>query len=231
MDKRKLIRTKSYFLTDGRTINVKIYQKSNNRGMTCRINYGEVEMYVSSYSKDKDIDKLFLRAVNKPHFRGCIIDRPFMKDDTYFYMLGKKKYITRDIKFRNSDTFFYIPKTVKDPLTIYKKKYLEFLQDEVVKIGKMMGKDLSNYKIRTGLYLSYYGVCFPKKEQFKFDYRTFAYSKEIIDALIIHEVSHLYSTHHDNRFYTIVKTYCPDYDRLDRMLKQGKFEGELDYAL
>lgn len=226
MDKRQYLGTRTYDMSDGNHFEAKLYRKSNNRGITLRAVYGEMEAYVSTYTSLATLDRFI--QTSYPKYANRILNRPFMKEGVYVYILGKKRYFSYDIKDKNDPHYFYLPSNTKDPLTRYKKMFLEYLQPRVVEIGRRMGKDLTSYRIRTGLFLSYYAVCFPTKKQFKFDYRLFAYKPEIMDSVIIHEIAHTYEIHHNNRFYTIVKMYCPNYDKLNREIENGRFEGEID---
>jgi predicted metal-dependent hydrolase len=227
MDKRSFIGEREYLRKDGTTFKAKIYHKNNNNGITVRVVYGEMELYVSSYTTMSHLDEVVNRVALK--YSDRILNRPFMKEGIYAYVLGKKRYFTNDVSLKDSDTFFYVPKTVKDPLTTYKKDFLAYIKPRVIALGTRMGVDLSLWKIRTGLFLTYYGVCFPTKHQLKFDYRLFAYQPAISDAIIYHEIAHTFDIHHDDRFYAIVKTYCPDYDALDEDIQAGRFEGRLDH--
>lgn len=226
MDKRKYLGSREYHMSDGNSFVAKIYQKTNGRGLSIRAVYGEMEIYVAPKVTFAMMDKFVSSAYSK--YRDHILNRPFMKENVYIYMLGKKKYFTSDPTKKNHPDYFYVSPNTKDPLVRYKKLFLDYLQTRVVYLGKKMGKDLSSYIIRTGLFLSYYAVCFPTKKQFKFDYRLFAYKSEVMDSILIHEIAHTYELHHNDRFYTIVKMYCPLYDRLEHQIECGKFEGELD---
>ena len=226
MDKRTYLGTLPC-RKDGKEVLASLYRKSNNRGLSCRINYGSLELYVSSYATKKMAAELAEKAMALHPDR--IVDRPFYKPGVYIYVLGKKRYFTEDKSLNGNDTFFYLPPNTKDPLTRYKKEWLANLTPRVIEIGRRMGVDLSGWKIRTGLFLSYFAVCFPTKHQLKFDYRLFAYRPEISDSVIIHEIAHTYDIHHDERFYTIVKTYCPNLDELNEEINAGWFEGRIDH--
>lgn len=227
MDKRKYLGSREYFMTDGNSFIASIYQKSNNRGISIRPVYGQMEIYVSSKVSFKMMDEFVTQSYVR--FKDHIFNRPFMKENIYIYMLGKKKYFTSDIRLKNDPDYFYMPLNAKDPLVRYKKMFLDYLKVRVVQQGMMMGVDLSSYIIRTGLFLTYYGVCFPVKKQFKFDYRLFAYEPKVMDSIIIHEIAHTFETHHNDRFYQIVNAYCPNYDKRIHEIECGKFEGEMDY--
>jgi len=47
------------------------------------------------------------------------------------------------------------------------------------------------------------------------------YSKDIIDSLIVHELSHEFHRNHQKGFYQCVLKYCPNYYELDKKLKRG----------
>lgn len=226
MDKRELLETRPYTTKDGRSFTAKIYRKSNNRGLSMRIVYGEVEIYAGDYIPLSMIDRFVQTTV--PKYPQRIVNRPFMVDGVYAYILGKKRYFTNNPAHKNDEEYFYVPSNVKDPITRYKAMFLKYLIPRVIEIGKTMGRDFSEWTIRTGLFLSYFAVCFPTKHQLKFDYRLFAYKPEISDSVIVHEISHTYEFHHNERFYRIVKLYCPNYDELDDEINCGRFEGRMD---
>lgn len=224
MDKRIRLGSLDLSLMD-RDISIPVYLKKGSRKyITCRINYGQIELYSTSRCLKKDLVKCALETIQK--YPDSIIDRPFMKEDIYIYMLGEKRYFTFDISLKDDTRYFYISKTCKDPIALYKKKFLSYLERRVQEIGKTMNLDLTDWTIRTGLFLTYHAVCFPIERQLKFDYRLFAYKEEIIDSIIIHELSHIYVRHHDKKFYSIVYKYCPDYEKLDSYIKKGYFEGD-----
>ena len=89
-----------------------------------------------------------------------------------------------------------------------------------------MNLDMRGWTIRSGLFVSYYGICFPTKKQLKFDYRLFSFKEEIIDAIIIHELCHIFEHSHGPRFYTLLKSFCPNYDLLQSYINNSFFDGE-----
>ncbi len=226
MDKRKFLWLRELRLSDGRIFTVKVYQKSNNRGMSCRMVYGEIEAYISNHTTMYDLDKFLCRCIQKHPEK--IIDRPYMKDGIYCYVLGKKRYFATRGKSGIDEMFFYLASNVKDYTVVYKRLFLSYLKERVPMLAKRMGLDVSDWSIQTGLFLSYYGVCFPTKHVLKFDYRLFAYKSEISDAILFHELTHILDIHHDERFYRIVKLYCPDYDYLESEIECGYFEGGMN---
>ena len=229
VDKRILLRTIELRLDVGTILPVNVYVKKNGNRMIARFSYGELEIYTPRFCSKKLIEEFAYKVV-RTH-SDHIFARPFYKENVYIYMLGKKKYFTNDITKKDDENYFYIPSNTKDPLTRYKKLFLDYLSVRAVELGKKMNVDLSSWKFRTGLFLSYAGCCFPTKHQMKFDYRLFAYKPYISDCIIYHEIAHVFEIKHNEKFYSIVKYYCPDYDHLEKEVNLGHFEGDMDYVI
>lgn len=229
MDKRTLLRTIEIQLNDGTLLPIKVYAKKSGSNLIARFTYGELEIYAPRYSTIKQATELAYKVVKK--YPDHIFGRPFYKEGVYIYVLGHKRYFTNDITKKDDPNYFYVSPNCKDPLVKYKKMYLEYLNKRVVELGKKMGVDLSSWTIRTGLFLTYAGVCFPTKHQLKFDYRLFAYESSISDSIIYHEIAHIFEIKHNERFYSIVKYYCPNYDYLENEVNLGHFEGEMDHVI
>ena len=225
-DKRSFIGVRSYRMADGKSFKVNIYRKSTDNGITIRVAYGEMDAYISSRATFAQLDNFVEKAY--VHYSDAILDRPFYEENVYIYVFGKKRYLTDDIRLQYNPTYFYVPKKAKSPIPRYKKTFLDYLSVHLMELGDRMGVNLRSWTVQTGFYLSFYGICYPYKHVMKFDYRLLAYTPEVMDAVLIHEIAHTYEIHHNQRYYTIVKMYCPQYDILDRMIDEGKFEGEMD---
>ncbi len=229
MDKRTLLKIIEMPLVDGTTLPIKVYEKKTGNRIVARFSYGELEIYASPYCSKKQIVDFANKVMQK--YPDHIFGRPFYKEGVYIYMLGVKRYFTNDPSKKDDPHYFYLSMNTKDPIAKYKKLYLEYLKKRVVEIGKEMGVDLSSWTIRTGLFLTYAGVCFPTKHQMKFDYRLFAYVSEVSDCIIYHEITHIFELKHNDKFYSIVKYYCPNYDYLENEVNLGHFEGEMDHVI
>lgn len=222
IDKRNLL-GKRIYTYQGETIPINIYEKKIGSGVTLIASYGTIEVYISSNVTTDLIDKMVLQGVKKYHKR--IFNRPFYKENEYIYVLGKKKKITIDGFYKNNSNYFYI-KPTQDVLTIYKNNFLKYLNLRMSQLGSIMNHDLYDYKIRSNIYLSYFGCCFPTKKEFKFDYRLYAYRPDILDSVLIHEIVHLDVLNHSKDFYNEVYKFCPNYDLYDDFIKEGRFDGK-----
>lgn len=223
MDKRKKIRDVPIVLPNGRQLLVPLYEKRGYRRFLMRASYGVLEAYGHKATKDEDLRKLAWKVYQREP--EAYFDRPFYEEGRYIYVLGRRKILTTDASLKGDGRYFYYPSSAKGPITTYRRLFLSYLKERIVEIGKRYGLDLSRTTIRTGFYLSYYGCCFPTKDMLKFDYRLFAYEKDVLDTVLYHEVTHFKARHHDRRFYTLLYLYCPAYDERQKDLKDGRFEG------
>lgn len=223
MDKRHLLEVID-FPKDNNIYKVNVYLKNSGYTLSCRICFGQVDMYVPKYYTRKDFDFLLNKSLNK--YQGTNITVPYYKPDGYVYKLGRKRTLTTDPYFKENEKCFYYSKNASSPINKYKKDFLEYMKQRVLFVGKKMNLDLSNWNIRTGLFISYYGICFPTKKQLKFDYRLYAFKEEIIDSIIIHELCHIFEQSHSQRFYSLLKSFCPDYDLLQSYVNRSFFDGE-----
>jgi len=222
MDKRTLLKISSFPLSDGREVPVYIYRKKNGTAVSARMCYGFLDIYLPYWGSEGDALRLARKYYLQHPDRNVF--HPYYKEGVYIYVLGSKRYFTRDRSLRENPAYFFYPSTSKDPLIRYRKEFASFLVPEAIRIGREMGKDLRGFTLRTGQYLSYYGCCYPKKQMLKFDYRLYSFRPEMIDAILVHEIAHLDEIHHNDRFYQIVHRYCPDYDALEEAVNRSEFD-------
>ena len=224
IDKRNVIYRCVIKDRSGNLLYARVYKTKSQKEIRGYIRYGEIEIYTN----DEDIrDDGILAMVNYLISLNSKINykRPFYDGD-YIYVLGDRKEITSDIRFKSDDTYFYVEKK-RHPIEKYKKMFFLYLSNRLVELGKMMNKDLSSDLIKIGSYGSFFACNCPAKRYFKFDYRNFAYRKDILDALIIHEIAHCYVLPHNRAFYSICTKYCKDYYALDNMIDLGYFNDDL----
>ena len=151
------------------------------------------------------IDKFFERLVNKPRRE---IEH-FSFENNYVYLLGNKVGIDSiDVK-DNGELQKYL-----------KKIALKVLTEEVRKFEAIMGIDIP-YKIRVKNTCRQYGSNSRKTHTLSFQISLIHYSLEIIDSVVVHELSHEFERNHQKEFYEIVYSYCPNYKELHKKLRKG----------
>lgn len=74
---------------------------------------------------------------------------------------------------------------------------------------------------RIGDAISKFGSCVPATGKLHFNSRLIMLSEEMIDAVIVHELCHMIYPNHSKDFYNLVKKYIPNYNQIDKWLKQN----------
>ncbi len=101
-----------------------------------------------------------------------------------------------------------------------KSLLLEYCLQAQREYEKIMGIPPYNVKVRT--MSSRYGVNNKKTNTITYTTELVGYSKEIINAIIVHELSHHFERNHQKGFYDIVYKYCPNYKELHKKLRKGE---------
>ena len=66
-----------------------------------------------------------------------------------------------------------------------------------------------------------YGSCIPTKKALQFSSRLAMLPQEAVDAIVVHELSHIVHKNHDKDFYNLVQKYIPNYKEIDKWLKNN----------
>jgi len=64
-----------------------------------------------------------------------------------------------------------------------------------------------------------WGGC-SRRRNLSFNWRLVMAAPEVLDYIIVHELAHLAEPYHSTKFWLIVRSYCPDYDRHRRWLRE-----------
>lgn len=212
--------------SDGTFFYATIYlSKKHYRRITCSCDYGELVFNANYLTPDSMIKSLYQQILTKKRFKDAYFDRPFYQKDDYIFKLGKKLKITNDGFNKYNDQYYYVKSKDSDLLTKYKKEFHTYLKKRLLELSLIMGLDISDFKISVGDYKTFRGECIPTRKRLKFNIKLFAYTPQIIDSILYHELNHLKYRGHDKKFYNSLLNYCPNYKKLDILISQGKFEG------
>ena len=75
--------------------------------------------------------------------------------------------------------------------------------------------------VKVGDTTSQYGSCSPSKKALHFSNRLIMLPEDKIDAIIVHELSHMTHANHSPQFYNLVQKYIPNYFEIDKWLKEN----------
>ena len=88
--------------------------------------------------------------------------------------------------------------------------------------SKKMNIQYKSYKV--GDATSKFGSCIPSKKIMHFSNRLIMLPKRMVDAIIVHELSHIIYPNHSKEFYNLIKKYINDYDEIDKWLKINSYQ-------
>ena len=103
-------------------------------------------------------------------------------------------------------------------LKLFKNNTEVILQERLPYWSRTMNIDYKSFKVRDAK--TKYGSCKPKSKELHFTSRLIMLKNEAIDAVIVHELSHIIYPNHSKKFYQLVQQYIPNYKELDRYLKE-----------
>ena len=128
----------------------------------------------------------------------------------------------------NKQFIIEIPEVLKDEdnkaiIDKYVKRFLctktkEYLEKRLPYWSQKMKTEYDEYKV--GDATSKYGSCIPSKKALHFSNRLIMLPEDKIDAIIVHELSHMTYANHSEKFYQLVQKYIPNYFEIDKWLKK-----------
>lgn len=167
----------------------------------------------------KGLDKYALSLLNRNSNRQNVL--PFT--DKYIYLFGKLIELNKEggiIEFINREPIKY--SSILDLEKKLKKFFLEVITSRVRYWEKEMG--LPSYKIRVSKMKTRFGSNSRKTNTLNFNFSLIHFRSEISDTVIIHELAHIVHFDHSKNFYNLIYKYCPEYKKLQRYLKEERYD-------
>jgi len=133
----------------------------------------------------------------------------FSFEDDYVWLLGEQV----SLKSLNIENL--------QELHGFLRKNAGILITELVRKNEEIMGILKPHKVSVRSTTRQYGSNSKKTYALSFQIDLIHYSKEIIEAVVIHELAHDFERNHSKNFYNIVYQYCPNYKELHRKLTKG----------
>ncbi|MDO5569651.1 MAG: SprT family zinc-dependent metalloprotease [bacterium] len=148
--------------------------------------------------KDQKEDKNSLLLFGKEYkvIYGNLFDTPEIRNDTIF---------VRDEKLLNKFVYDNLYKTFENRLYFCYNLFTDNIPYPTLAIRNMKTR---------------WGVCNTRLKKITLNFQLYHYDIQVIDYVIIHELSHFLVQNHSQNFWKVVSTYCPDYKALRKKLKQ-----------
>jgi len=103
----------------------------------------------------------------------------------------------------------------------YVRQANAFFPGRMAQHAERMGVSPKNLRISSARFR--WGSC-STRQCISLSWRLMMAPVAVIDSVMIHELAHLRELNHSSRFWTFVRTYCPEYDRHKRWLnREGRY--------
>lgn len=94
-----------------------------------------------------------------------------------------------------------------------------FLEKKVPYWSKVTNIPYKRFKVNDAT--SKFGSCIPSTKVMHFSSRLIMLPEDKIDAVIVHELCHMVYPNHSKDFYNLVREFIPNYDEINKWLKQN----------
>ena len=144
------------------------------------------------------------------------------ESDEYIYLFGNKINLTYPGEINFSDGSVISYKDHDDLHKKLKKRFLEVLKRRTEYYANLM--HAPNYLVKVRKMKSRYGSNNKRSKTITYSLTLMHYSLEIIDSVVVHELTHCFVYDHSDNFYRLLYKYCPDYDKLRKKLIRAEFK-------
>lgn len=129
------------------------------------------------------------------------------------WIIGKCQEMKEAGEAKSSTGAISADKLTNEDLEQIKAKFLE----KVNHYSKVMGVSVNKITIRNQK--TRWGSC-SSKGNLNFNYQLYYMPEELMDYVVIHELSHRRYMDHSEKFWSEVEKYCPDYEKRRNGLKK-----------
>lgn len=128
--------------------------------------------------------------------------------------IGKVMTLTMPKQITTEEKEHYLDKAIKD---LFKNNTEVMLNRKLPIWSERTGIKYNEFKVRDAI--TKYGSCVPKTKKLHFSSRLIMLPEDAVDAIIVHELCHIVHPNHSKDFYNLVKTYIPNYSKIDKWMK------------
>lgn len=147
-----------------------------------------------------------------------------LKDNGYVYLFGKKyKIIVRDLKRKkcmiHGDVIYVYTSYIENALNAFLAQELYDYLIETIQ-HYLPSYHLNMPQVEIKRYKGRWGSCFYQKNLVSFNTSLVFLDKELIDYVVVHELSHFIEPNHSKNFYLEIEKRMPDYKKRIKLLEE-----------
>lgn len=141
--------------------------------------------------------------------------------DNYIYLLGNKITLTYPgcLFFLNERIAYETKEQLHRKL---KKVFLSYLINRTREYEKIM--KAPSYQIKIRDMKTRYGSNNRPKKVITYAFMLIYHPQDVIDSVVVHELTHCFVYDHSDKFYRLLYKYCPNYDILRKRLIKAVFD-------
>ena len=180
--------------------------KSYRKTISLQIKNGEIIIKAPFFVFKKTIEKFIEKNkdwIEKNLEKSKKLEKQKKENENFLYLFWKKQ---EKIKIK------------EDKIIFLKKEAKKYIPERVEILAKKFGFEFNIIKITSAK--TRWGSCTSKKN-LNFSYRLISSPIEVIDYVIIHELSHLKHMNHSRNFWIEVGKMMPDYKDKEKWLKEN----------
>ncbi|MDD7735545.1 MAG: M48 family metallopeptidase [Bacilli bacterium] len=197
-------------------VNVKI---SNRNASRVIVYGGHIYLTLKDNFSISDVEKKLMRVFTKSR-----IDKLYSSlyiTDYYVDILGIRRRLVNLSKGQNRiSKEDFVVENQKQIDSKLKNLLYDIIQSRVEKYSQIMNIPIS-YQVKITSMRSCIGKNYFTKNLLTFDHDLIHYSLEIIDSVVVHELTHYFVHNHSIDFYDILLKYVPNYKQLSQKLING----------
>ena len=198
-------------------VNIKI-AKANSRKIS--IVGGQLYLTLRNDYKVSDLQKSLMKIFTKKKIES--FNSSLYYTGKYVDLLGERRRLVNLSKgeLRSSKDDITIINE-KDLLKKLKQLSYDIISSRVVHYSRIMNIPVK-YNVKITSMRSSVGKNYYRKNLLTFDNKLIHYSMDIIDSVVVHELTHYFVQNHSKDFYDVLLEYLPNY----RLLREKLLKGE-----
>lgn len=194
-----------------------LVRKKRNKKAYIRVVDGEIIVTVPYFMSNKEIIEFVNK--NEKWIEGQLLNHALIQTNDSIFLFG----IEYKVIFHNDPSCFerdgclYLFRA-KDVIDGFLYKNIKFYVNNRFEYfcNQLSIQDIT---LKFHFYKSKWGSCTPSKRLICFNVNLIFMPKDFIDAIILHELAHLYYLNHSKDFYNLLLTWMPNYKEV---IKKGK---------
>lgn len=214
---------------DGKSIPVYVTYIPGKTSISLRISYGNFYAKIGSRFRSArglgvDLAKMIKKPIN-PGYTDLSYSKMLDWKAKTVYVLGVKKNIVRSPIESFNEPYWFFPEG-HDFTKDFDERFILYLRNRLSAEAKRGDIPLkSDFSVKLGKFESIYANYNFAKNLFKFDRRLFAFTPEVIDSIVDHELCHVLYHNHGPKFKIKLNSLMPHqvYRRCRWILATGRF--------